>query len=826
MKENMPEHFSSMRSRLLNDAYLWISIAAIPDIALTVSRMLVIGWRPLFLLHMLLLSTLWLVWLNRSRIPYRPRILTLLSAIWLATCAGLAQLGPVAFTGMYVMLFAFLAILFLGGRIAGWLIAGNTLSFMLFGLAAVRHWVEFDLNYTLYYHHPLTWLNIAWNVSAYTVILTLISWRMMQELFAREATAKKLEQMQRDILQSSPDWIWEINTDGVYTFASAKVHELIGYKPEEVIGKTLYDFMPAAEAQRIGEVFADIAAGRRSFDDLTIVHLHKDGHQVILETNGVPVIDSNGMRYGYRGVSRDITERKQAEEALRASESLFRMLVDSSPLPIVVTHGQEKLIVLNRRFTETFGYTLDDLPDIKHWWSVFHPDPEYRESLKPEWYKRMATAIETGTVAAMEAVATCKNGLQRPIEVHATVVGKFTLVVLVDLTHQKQTEAELVQAKEAAEQANRAKSAFVASMSHELRTPLNAIIGFAQMLDMGALAPLDPTQKEAVGHILNGGRHLLGLINEVLDLARIEAGRLDLSIETTPLDPLLKEAVALTQPSAASRQIVTRYTCPDGTCVRADTARVRQILLNLLSNAVKYNREGGLIIVSCKTKGDAVRITVADTGPGIPEEQHMQLFQPFQRLGAERTAIEGTGIGLVICKRLAEAMGGKIGFNSEAGIGSRFWLELPAAPSNVAAVETAVIAPDENDDTLRGRVIYIEDNPVNLSVMKHIFRQLPGVALQFAKSAETGLALIREDPPQLVLMDINLPGMSGLEALKEIKSDPHTAAIPVIAISASTLAHDINTGLEAGFMAYLTKPFDVPELIKLVRDTLQNSAPP
>lgn len=443
-----------------------------------------------------------------------------------------------------------------------------------------------------------------------------------------------------------------------------------------------------------------------------------------------------------------------------------------------------------------------------------------------EWYRGRSAALATGDVLISESTVTCKNGSRKAIEIHASFTEDFSILVLTDLTHKKAAESEILNAKEAAEEANQAKSVFLASMSHELRTPLNSIIGFAQMLDMGAVVPLDPSQKEPIGHILGSGRHLLGLINEVLDLARIEAGRMDLSPARMTLDPVIEEAVALTRPAAEARHIAVNHDCHTTMVVRADEARVRQILLNLLSNAVKYNREGGRVNVSAIAQGDRVRIIVADTGTGILEGQRHKLFKPFQRLGAEQTDIEGTGIGLVICKKLAEAMGGDIGFDSEVGVGSRFWMELPLDPTlsdEPAATGSPATKPAmDADPVARGRVIYIEDNPINITVMRHVFRRLPGVELLVAESAERGLLMVREGHPDLVLMDINLPGMNGMEALRILKANPGTAKIPIIAVSAAALPRDIQAGLDAGFLEYYTKPLDIPVFIDTLKWVLKH----
>jgi CheY-like chemotaxis protein len=407
-----------------------------------------------------------------------------------------------------------------------------------------------------------------------------------------------------------------------------------------------------------------------------------------------------------------------------------------------------------------------------------------------------------------------------------------------DVTERKRIERalqenniELERAKAAAEKANLAKSDFLSSMSHELRSPLNAILGFAQLINSDSPPPT-AAQRASIDQILQAGWYLLKLINEILDLAQIESGKLALSKEPTSLTDVMLECQAMIEAQGHKRGI--KMTFPIAGVpyfVNADRTRLKQVVINLLSNAIKYNEANGTVTVECAASApERVRVSVRDTGAGLPPDMLLQLFQPFNRLGRETGTEEGTGIGLVMCKRFVELMGGSIGVESTVGKGSVFWFELnadaaPQLSSDLGEPAAIVPAPVDKDVALR-TVLYIEDNPANLKLVEQLIARRPELKLLSARDGALGIEIARAYHPDVILMDINLPGISGSEALKILRQDRVTASIPVVAVSANAMPSDIEKGLLTGFFRYLTKPIKFDEFMSTLDEALELAGQP
>ncbi|KUE84760.1 histidine kinase [Cupriavidus necator] len=502
----------------------------------------------------------------------------------------------------------------------------------------------------------------------------------------------------------------------------------------------------------------------------------------------------------------------------KQGEPHFRLLADGIPHMVMTGDSNGRIDYCNRRWTSYTGLSLEQTRSGA-WKSAIHPEDFARN------FAHWADAVARGCEYEIEyRLKRASDGAYRWHLERGSPLKDADGNIVKWLASSTDIEA-LKQAQASAEVANHAKSEFLSSMSHELRNPLNAILGFAQLMASESPPPT-ASQQASIDHILKAGWHLLELINEVLDLARIEAGHASLSPEPVSVIDTLRECHAMLEQQALKRAVRMRFPAGEAPCfVRADRTRLKQILLNLLSNAIKYNRDQGSVDVQVTTTEHRVCVSVRDTGAGLTPERLAQLFQPFNRLGHEAGPVEGTGIGLVVAKRLAELMGGTIDAESTPGVGSMFRVELPAAAPPAMAGESAEVtapvrSPIEASSTMH-TLLYVEDNPANLKLLEQLLARRADVQLLSAATGILGVELARTSLPDAIVMDIHLPDINGIEALGRLREDPMTMHIPVIALSANAMPRDIERGMKAGFFRYLTKPIRIHEFMDALNAALE-----
>ncbi len=600
--------------------------------------------------------------------------------------------------------------------------------------------------------------------------------------------------------------------------------------PEEVIARAKALSLELGTPITPGFEALVFKASRGIEDIYELTYFRKDGSRFPAVVSVTALRDAQDAIIGYLLIGTDNTARKQVEaeqkkldQRLRDQQFYTRSLIESNIDALMTTDPSGIITDVNKQMEALTDCTRDEL--IGAPFKNYFTEPERAEA-------GINLVLRDKKVTNYELTALARDGKTTVVSYNATTFydrnrtlqGVFAAAR--DMTDHKrfeltlqETNGELKGAKALAEKANLAKSDFLSSMSHELRSPLNAILGFAQLMQTDV--PLaTPSQQENISQILEAGRYLLKLINEILDLATIEAGKVMLALEPVSLGEVMLECQTMIEPQAQRAGL--RMTFPEfrtPTFVNADRTRVKQVLINLLSNAIKYNRADGRVEVTCVPAARGhVRISVKDTGNGLPPEKVAQLFQSFNRLGQEGGAEEGTGIGLVVTKRLVEVMGGSIGVESFVGEGSTFWVELiaEAAPRRLdtgGAEPTAVEEPTLPGAERVRTLLYVEDNPANLRLVVRIVARRPDLRLLSAINGTLGIELARASRPDVILMDINLAGMSGIKAMQILRADTQTAHIPVVALSANAMPRDIERGLEAGFFRYLTKPLNVDEFL-------------
>src|SRR5947199_4093800 len=662
-------------------------------------------------------------------------------------------------------------------------------------------------------------------------------------LSGTDNTARKLAEearlkagaLQNAILNSANFSIIATDEKGVIQLFNIGAETMLGYAAVEVVDRItpadIHD--PQEVIQRARALSLELAttiapgfealafkASRGIEDKYELTYIRKDGSRFPAIVSVTALRDGEGRIIGYLLIGTDNSARKQVEEKLRWTEEGFRLMVESvTDCAIAMLDSEGRVVSWNSGAERIKGYRADEI--LGGHFSRFYPAQDIERGI-PQLHLDRAS---TDGRCEVEGWRVRKDGSTFWANVVFTAIrdpagnARGFAKLTRDLTERRQVEETLTKAKGAAEKANLAKSDFLSSMSHELRSPLNAILGFAQLMESD-VTPVTASQKGSIAEILRAGWYLLELINEILDLAQIESGKLSLSQEPTSLAGVILECQAMIEPQAQKGGIETSFPRFDLPCfVLADRTRLKQVLLNLLSNAVKYNHPGGTVVLGCVPRGpDRIRLSVKDTGVGLTAEKLSQLFQPFNRLGQERGAVQGTGIGLVMSKRLVELMGGVIGVESSVGVGSVFWFELGSAdaPQLEAGPDEpeARVQPQAQHGAPLRTLLYVEDNPANLKLVEQLIARRPTMRLLSALDGNMGIQLARASQPEVILMDINLPGISGIEALKILREDPATAHIPVLALSANAMARDIEKGIEAGFFSYRTKPIKIREFME------------
>ena len=608
------------------------------------------------------------------------------------------------------------------------------------------------------------------------------------------------------------------------TYVNQAFEKMTGYSSIEVVGRNCR-FLQGGDRDQPGLKSIREGLEKKQACWALLRNYRRDGSLFWNEIRITPVKNESGVVTHFVGVSDDVTELKRIQGELIVNEERLRLSQQYANIGTWDLNIQSGALHCSERIAPLLGIGDGEL-EITYETLIGLIHPEDREKVSDAINK----CIDEGIEFDVEHRRIWPSGEVRWLHQNGNVVrddygiAVHMLGLVQDITERKRSEHELLESREAARSANMAKSEFLSSMSHELRTPMNAIIGFSQLLDMDDT--LNENHKDYIKEIMKAGYHLLDLINEILDLSKIETGKVDLSLEPVFCREIVEECITLVASLAEKYSVALKTEITETCVVEADRVRLKQVLLNLLSNAIKYNRPGGEVVVKTARKEKKLVISVYDTGTGIPFEKQKELFQPFSRLGAESTEIEGTGIGLTISKKLVEMMKGEIEFESEPGRGSVFKILLPARKPVVGETSEEYheeSAPDYAGAGLRGgkthKVLYIEDNPANLRLVQQIFEKRSSVELITAHEPYMGLDLAEYHKPDLILLDLNMPEMDGYRLLKKLQSLEWGSRIPVVAITAHAMPHDIEKGLNAGFTGYLTKPLDIPKFLQLI-DTI------
>ncbi|WP_170315444.1 PAS domain-containing hybrid sensor histidine kinase/response regulator [Nakamurella deserti] len=609
---------------------------------------------------------------------------------------------------------------------------------------------------------------------------------------------------------------------GRFSFVNRTYLKLLGLPSELAIaevGDAVLEAVHPDDRHRTAQMAADFLAGRPTHQTLRMIR--PDGSVRWVRSRRTPILDDDGGLVRVAGTVEDITEFVMTSTALRENEERFHQLADNVPVGFTLTDVGDppRIVYWNPAFLQILGVDPDaaDEPVERLLVSRTHPDDVAA-------WSRSLDDIRAGRPFDGEIRIIRPDGELRWLRIRRHPVRDEHGVVFraagtdEDITDRKSAEAALRFAQSEADRANAAKNEFLSRMSHELRTPLNAVLGFAQLLEMDQLSE---SQADSVGYIVRGGRHLLALINDVLDIASIEADRLELSIEPVHVGTALNDAVRLVQPQARDAGVALSFdpmTPAASLFVQADQRRLRQVLINLLTNAVKYNHRGGRVEVSAEQVGTGqIRFVVSDSGMGIRDEDMARLFVPFDRMGQQASGIEGAGIGLALSQRLVSFMGGHFDAHSVHGTGSVFGVTLPRSehvdhPVVAPSATAEAVGPPERVCTL----LYIEDNHSNVRLLQRILARRPGWELVHTDRGRRGLELVGACDPALIMLDLHLPDMNGIDVLRELRRQPGGETRPLVIASADASPGQVSRLIAAGVDAYITKPLDVRDVLSLL----------